>query len=59
MLDFAQECYVHKVPPNYSKEDFGKRCYTMNSEQFFYDSAYQHVKRDIPIAVIMRMASVL
>ena len=33
------------------REDFGIGCHTMASEPFFYDSAYQHVKRDIPIPI--------
>ena len=33
------------------RNDFGKGYHTMASEPFFYDSAYQHVKRDIPIPV--------
>ena len=33
------------------REDFGKGCHTMASEPYFYDSSYQHVKRDIPIPI--------
>ena len=33
------------------RADFGKGCHTMASEPFFYDSAYQHVKKDIAIPV--------
>ena len=33
------------------REDFGKGCHTMATEPFFYDSAYQPVKRDIPIPI--------
>ena len=33
------------------REDFGKGYHTMASEPYFYDSSYQHVKRDIPIPI--------
>ncbi len=32
-------------------EDFGLGCHTASSEPYFYDSAYQHVKRDSAIPV--------
>ena len=33
------------------REDFGIGCHTMASEPYFYDSSYQHMRRDIPIPV--------
>ena len=33
------------------REDFGKGYHTMASEPYFYDSSYQHVKRDIPMPI--------
>ena len=32
-------------------EDFGVGCHTASSEPYFYDSAYQHVKRDHAIPI--------
>ena len=33
------------------REDFGKGCHSMSSEPYFYDSAYQPVKRVTPIPI--------